>query len=110
MNSLNHFLATRMSEKPAPFTNPRNKLTIYKITIIYAAFYILMKLYAIFIEGSWLLPNLILCAPMILVGLVAWKQLKDEKTNWWFIAISVIVVSVLRYYEAEWVVWLNQNL
>lgn len=98
-----------MSDKPAPFTNARNKLTIYKITIIYAAFYLLMKLYAIF-QGSWFLPNLILTLPFILIGFIAWWQLKQNKTNWWFILLSIIVVSAVRYYEADWVVWLNQNI
>jgi lysylphosphatidylglycerol synthetase-like protein (DUF2156 family) len=97
-------------QKSAPFTNPRNKITIYKITAIYAVFYILMKLYAIFIEGSWLLPNLILCIPMLIIGLIAWKQLKQDNTSWWFILISIIVVSALRYYEVEWVLWLNQKI
>lgn len=100
-----------MSEQnPAPFTNPRNKITIYKIIAIYAAFYILMKLYAIFSQGAWVLPNLILCIPMLLFGLLAWWQLKQDKTSWWYIGIVVIAVSALRYYEAEWVVWLNQNI
>jgi drug/metabolite transporter (DMT)-like permease len=98
-----------MSEKPAPFTNPRNKLTIYKITIIYAAFYFLMKIYAI-INGSWFLPNIIISLPMVLIGILAWWQLKQEKTNWWFIAISIIVVSAVRYYELPMAYWLNQNL
>jgi hypothetical protein len=100
-----------MSErKPAPFTNPRNKITIYKIIAIYAAFYILMKFYAIFFQNSWLLPNLILCLPMLFFGLVAWQQLKQEKTYWWFIVVAIIGISALRYYEASWAVWLNQNL
>ncbi len=100
-----------MSEKkPAPFTNPRNKITIYKIIAIYSAFYVLMKFYAIFVQGSWLLPNLILCAPMVIIGLVAWQQLKKQQTSWWYILVAVIAVSVLRYYEADWVIWLNQNL
>lgn len=100
-----------MSEqKPAPFTNPRNKITIYKITAIYAAFYIVMKFYAIFAQGSWVLPNLILCLPMLVIGAIAWWQLKQNQTSWWFIALSIVVVSALRYYEGDWVLWLNQNI
>jgi hypothetical protein len=100
-----------MSErKPAPFTNPRNKITIYKIIAIYSAFYVLLKLYAIVFKGSWLLPNIILSLPMLIIGGLAWWQLKQEKTSWWYIVVGVIVVSALRYYEADWVVWLNQNL
>lgn len=99
-----------MSDKPAPFTNPRNKLTIYKITIIYAGFYLLMKIYSIFFENLWVFPNLIICLPILIIGLLAWWQLKQEKTNWWFILLSIIVVSAVRYYESDWVVWLNQNL
>lgn len=98
-----------MSDKPAPFTNPRNKLTIYKITIIYAAFYFIMKIYAI-VNGAWILPNLIVSLPIVFIGFLAWWQLKQNKTSWWFIAISIIVVSTVRYYEQGWVYFLNQNL
>ncbi len=98
-----------MSDKPAPFTNPRNKITIYKITIIYAAFYALMKVYAIF-NGSWFLPNLMISLPIVLIGFLAWWQLKQKKTNWWFIALSIVVVSAVRYFEQDWVYYLNQNL
>jgi len=99
-----------MSDKPAPFTNPRNKLTIYKITVIYAAFYLLMKIYSIVVENFWILPNLIISLPIVIIGLVAWWQLKQDKTNWWFIVLSIIVISATRYYESDWVLWLNQNL
>ncbi|MBS3739026.1 hypothetical protein [Mesohalobacter halotolerans] len=99
-----------MSDKPAPFTDSRNKLTIYKITVIYAAFYVLMKVYSIVVESLWVLPNLIISLPVVIVGIVAWWHLKKNKTFWWFIIISIIVVSAVRYFEADWVVWLNQNL
>lgn len=99
-----------MPDKPAPFTNPRNKLTIYKITVIYAAFYVLMKVYSILFKDFWVLPNLIISLPIVIIGLLAWWQLKHEKTNWWFIILSIVVVSVVRYYETEWAFWLNQNL
>lgn len=99
-----------MSNKPAPFTDSRNKITIYKITVIYAAFYVLMKLYSIVVENLWVLPNLIISIPIIIIGLVAFKHLKEKETYWWFIIISIIVVSAVRYFEADWVVWLNQNL
>jgi len=99
-----------MTEKPAPFTDPKNKLIIYKITMIYAAFYVLTKLYSIVVENSWVLPNLIVSLPVAIIGLVAWSQLKQHNPNWWFIALSVIVVSAIRYFEKDWVVWLNQNI
>lgn len=99
-----------MSDKPAPFTNPRNKITIYKITVIYAAFFALMKVYSIFFKDFWVLPNLIISLPIVIIGLLAWWQLKQEKTNWWFIVLSIVVVSLVRYYETEWAFWLNQNL
>jgi hypothetical protein len=98
-----------MPEQSPPFSNPRTKLTIYKITVIYAAFYVIMKLFSIF-KGSWLWPNLIICVPIIAIGFAAWWQLKQEKTSWWFVGLSIVVVSAVRYYEQDWVVWLNMNL
>ncbi|QTY27957.1 hypothetical protein [Flavobacterium sp. CS20] len=99
-----------MTDKPAPFRNPKNKLIIYKITVIYATFYILTKLYSIFAENQSVLPILIISLPLAIIGLIAWWQLKQNKTNWWFIALSVIVISAVRYFEVDWVWWLNQNL
>ena len=98
-----------MEEKAPPFSNPRNKLTIYKITIIYAAFYVFMKLYAI-TQGQWLMPNLMVSLPIVIIGLVAWFQLKKQNTSWWFVGLSIVVVSAVRYYEHDWVMWLNANL
>jgi len=98
-----------MEEKSPPFSNPRNKLTIYKITIIYAAFYVLMKLYAIF-QGQWLIPNLMVCIPILVIGVLAWLQLKKGNTSWWFVGLSIVVVSAVRYFEQDWVLWLNANL
>ena len=99
-----------MTDQPAPFTNPRNKITIYKITMIYAGFYVLMKIYSILVDHLWVLPNLIISLPIAIIGLLAWWQLKQEKTNWWFVILSIIVISAVRYYETDWAVWLNQNL
>lgn len=98
-----------MSEQAPPFSKERYKLTIYKIIMIYAPFYMVLKLFAIS-KGSWVLPNLILCLPVLAIGLVAWWQFKNEKTNWIFIVLSVFVVSALRTLESDWVVWLNDNL
>jgi len=99
-----------MEENHPPFSNPRNKLTIYKITIIYAAFYVLLKLYAIFFQGQWLIPNLIVCLPIVVIGAVAWLQLRKKNTSWWFVGLSIVVVSAVRYFEKDWVMWLNTNL
>ena len=98
-----------MEEKAPPFSNPRNKITIYKITVIYTAFFVIMKGYAIF-EGQWFMPNLIVCLPIVCIGIIAWLQLKSNKTSWWFVILSILVVSAVRYYEHDWVIWLNANL
>lgn len=97
-------------QKPSkPFSSERTKLTITKITAIYAGFYFILKLSAIF-NGAWVLPNLILTIPLLVLGLIAWYLLKSEQTNWFFVIISILVISSIRYYEVEAVVWLNSIL
>lgn len=92
-----------------PFSPERIKHSITKITAIYAGFYFVLKLSAIF-QGAWVLPNLILTLPLLILGLIAWYLLRNDNTNWPFVIISILVISSLRYYEAELVVWLNSIL
>ncbi|QSS96467.1 hypothetical protein [Psychroflexus sp. ALD_RP9] len=97
-------------QKPSkPFSSERTKLVITKITAIYAAFYFVLKLSAIF-NGAWVLPNLVLTLPLLILGLIAWYLLKSEQTNWLFVIVSILIISAIRYYEAEAVVWLNSIL
>lgn len=92
-----------------PFTSDGNRNMLAKIIVIYCAFYVIMKLVAIF-NGLWVLPNLVLCVPAILLGLWGGIALKRETTHWFFVLFAVVLISLLRYYELDLMQWLQVNL
>jgi hypothetical protein len=89
-----------------PFSAKRNKNIITKITVIYSAFYIILKFSAIF-QGQWLWANLGLALPFLLLGLAGIYLLKNQRENWIYVIVSILVISFIRYYEAELVVQLH---
>lgn len=80
------------------------KALISKIIIFYSIFYVIMKLIAISFQDAWLIPNLILCIPYILFGIIGWVMLKRNQFSWIYVVAGVIVISAVRYYEKEWMV------
>ncbi len=98
-----------LNEQSKPFSAERFKLTVTKITAIYALFYFVLKLSAI-IQGAWILPNLILALPILILGYIAWVLLRKKATNWLFVIVSILLISAMRYYESQLVVWLNTQL
>ena len=90
-----------------PFSAKRNKNIITQITVIYSAFYIILKFSAIF-KGQWLWANLSLALPFLLLGLTGFYLLKNQLENWTYVIISILVISLIRYYESELVVKLHE--
>lgn len=66
-----------------------------------------MKLIAILFQDAWAFPNLILALPFAVFAAVGWIMLKREQYSWIYVIAGVVIISVIRYYEMEWVVWLN---
>ena len=93
---------------PAPFTSEANRNMFSKIIVIYALFYIAMKIIAVF-QGAWLLVNLTLCVPFVLLTIWGGILLKRNATNWAYVIISVVTASAIRYYEANLMIWLHEN-
>lgn len=94
---------------PAPFTSESNRNMFTKIIVIYAVFYIIMKLVAIF-QGAWLGVNLILCIPFILLAIWGGITLKRNATSWLYVVVALVVASAIRYYEPELMVFLHDSL
>ena len=90
-----------------PFSANRNKNIIIKIQVIYSAFYIILKLSAV-IQGQWIWANLTLALPYLILGLAGIYLLKNKIENWVYVIISIIVISLIRYYENELVVELHE--
>lgn len=96
-------------QKPKPFSAEKNKLIITKIVVIYSGFFLLLKLSAIF-QGGWVVPNLLMALPLILLGLLGYYLLKTNSTNWLYAIGSIVIISAVRYYEQDLIVWLHNSI
>lgn len=96
-------------QNPKPFTSKKNKLIITKIIVIYSVFFLVLKLTAIF-QGGWVVANLLVALPIVLLGLLGFYFLKTNSTNWAYAIGSIIAVSVMRYYEQDLIVWLHNAI
>lgn len=77
---------------------------ISKIILFYSFFYVVMKIIAIVFQGAWAIPNLILALPFVVFATIGWVMLKREKYSWIYVIAGILIISVIRYYEMEWVV------
>ena len=80
---------------------------ISKIILFYSFFYVIMKLIAILFQGAWALPNLIIALPFVVFAAIGWVMLKREQYSWIYVIAGVVIISVVRYYEMDWVVDLH---
>jgi len=86
------------------------KMLLSKIILFYSVFYIVMKVFAVLFENVWVLPNLILAIPFLVSAILGGIMIKQNSYSWIYVISGILVISVIRYYEAEWVVNLNQYL
>lgn len=93
---------------PAPFTSASNRNMFTKIIVIYTLFYVAMKIMAIF-QGAWLWVNLTLCVPFVILAIWGGISIKRNATNWFYVIISILVVSTIRFYEANLMIWLHER-
>lgn len=63
-----------------------------------------MKIIAIVFQGAWAIPNLIIALPFVVFAAIGWVMLKREQYSWIYVIAGVLIISVVRYYEMEWVV------
>lgn len=85
----------------------RNLVIVTKIIGYYCGFYMGVKLYAVFSGTPLPGPQLVLAGMLFLLGFSAFYLLKKEKHNWPFALFGIVVVSALRYFENDLVVWLS---
>ncbi|CAN5176849.1 hypothetical protein BH23BAC2_BH23BAC2_02110 [soil metagenome] len=86
------------------------KSLLSKIILFYSIFYVVMKLIAVIFKNAWPIPNLIFALPYVIFALVGWRMLKTEQYSWIYVIAGVIVISIIRYYEMEWMVAIQQYL
>ena len=85
----------------------RTLVIVSKIIFFYSLFYVVMKIIAI-LDGAWLRPNLILMIPYIIFAAIGGWMLKKDKYYWAYLIAGVLVISVIRYYEQEWMLQLHE--
>ena len=92
-----------MSEKA-----DRYLVLISKIIFFYSIFFVVMKVISMF-QGAWVIPNLILSLPYLVFGLVGGYMVKYNKYHWAYVVAGVILISIVRYYEVEWMLQLQER-
>ena len=78
----------------------RNLEIITKIILFYSLFYIFMKAVVIF-QGAWLIPNLVLMLPFLVLGTISGIQVKRKAYSWFFVAAGAVVIILVRVYESR---------
>ena len=87
----------------------RNLEILTKIILIYSIFFIVMKAVIIF-GGSWLVPNLLLMLPFLILGTIAGLQINRNNYSWWLVGIGAAVIIITRAYETSFSVWVQQQI
>lgn len=90
-----------MDNKQAPIFSEKYAITGTRIVIIFSAVFIFMKLFAIFSQGLWLVPNLIICLPALILGYTGFWLLQNNKAHIGFVVLSLIVFILVRLYEEQ---------
>jgi membrane protein insertase Oxa1/YidC/SpoIIIJ len=85
----------------------RYLVLISKIIFFYSIFYVIMKVLAIF-QGAWLIPNLILSLPYLVFAIVGGLIVKNNTFHWAYVIAGAILISIVRYYEQEWMLQLHE--
>ncbi|WP_300434512.1 hypothetical protein [Christiangramia sp.] len=89
-------------------TAQRYLVLISKIIFFYSVFYVIMKFVAMF-QGAWVIPNLILSLPYLVFAIVGAFMVKRDSYHWAYVIAGVILISIVRYYEKEWMLQLHEN-
>ncbi len=87
----------------------RNLVILTKIILFYSLFFIFMKTVILF-QGAWLIPNLVLMLPFVILTFLAWRQVKTENYSWFFVAIGAATIILIRVYETELAFWIQQHV
>ncbi|WP_396151247.1 hypothetical protein [Flavobacterium sp.] len=93
-------------EEPKVFNKYLVSLT--KIVSVYCFFFVLLKSIAIF-RGAWMIPNVILAIPFIIMGILTAYTVLYKKYSWIITIITVVLIIAVRYYEVDLVYFLQNK-
>ncbi|MEX0596810.1 MAG: hypothetical protein WD512_09935, partial [Candidatus Paceibacterota bacterium] len=83
-------------------------VSLTKIVSVYCFFFILLKSIAI-IRGAWMIPNIILTIPFIVTGILTAYTVLYKKYSWVITLFTVVLIIAMRYFEVDWVYFLQKN-
>ena len=86
----------------------RNLVILTKIILFYSIFYVAMKLGVVIFGNAWPVPNLLLSLPYVILALISWWQVKQEKFSWIFVFLGAAVIILTRVYETQFSLWVQQ--
>lgn len=92
----------------APKVFNKYLVTLTKIVAFYSFFFVLLKSIAI-LRGAWMIPNLVLSLPFIVIGIAAGFTSYFQKYNWIIAVLGAAVIILVRYYEYDWVMYIQEN-
>ena len=87
----------------------RNLIILTKIILFYSIFFVGMKIFIV-ISGAWLVPNLLLALPFLILAVISGFMVKKEKYSWFFVVIGAAMIILMRIYETRWAYWIQQQV
>jgi hypothetical protein len=95
-------------EEQQPLVFNKYLVSLTKIVSVYCFFFVLLKSIAI-IRGAWMIPNLIIAIPFILMGILTAYTVLYKKYSWVITILAVLLIIATRYFEFEWVHFLQSE-
>ncbi|GGD25374.1 hypothetical protein [Flavobacterium orientale] len=95
-------------ENQEPVVFNKYLVSLTKIVSVYSFFFVLLKSIAI-IRGAWMIPNIILAIPFIIMGILTAYTVIYKKYSWIITIITVALIIAVRYYEYDLVYFLQDK-
>ncbi len=95
-------------ENQEPVVFNKYLVSLTKIVSVYSFFFVLLKSIAIF-RGAWMIPNIILAIPFIIMGILTAYTVIYKKYSWIITIITVALIIAVRYYEYDLVYFLQDK-
>ena len=85
----------------------RNLTIITKIIAYYCAFYTVIKIFAVINGTPYYFGQLILAVLLLALAASGFYLLRRDRQNWGYAFFGIAAVSLLRYFEADLLTWLQ---
>lgn len=87
----------------------RNLIILTKIILFYSIFFVGMKIFIV-LKGAWIIPNLMVAVPFLILAVISGLMVRNEKYSWFFVAVGAAVIILTRVYELRLVQWLHNTI